>query len=99
VSISPPASLKTCFAPSILHEIQQWVIAVAAEEIHKSAEQTVLSPYMTPDQAAQWLGSNRRRIDDLCSQGRLTRCHDGRRILLLRAEVEALVTRGGNREW
>jgi len=48
------------------------------------------SPLMSIPEAADHLRCRRQRIDDLLSARRLTRYKDGRRTLVLRAEVEAL---------
>lgn len=50
-------------------------------------------PYMTPDEAAAFLRCDRKRIYDLASSGRLGRYREGRRLLLMRSEVEAIPTR------
>lgn len=47
-------------------------------------------PYMTPDEAAEFLRCTRKRVYDLAGSGRLARYGDGRRLLLKRTEVEAL---------
>ena len=47
------------------------------------------SPYLTIPEAADYLRCSRQRVDDLLSQGRLTRHKDGRRTLVGRAEVES----------
>lgn len=52
-------------------------------------------PYMTPDEAADYLRCTRRRVYELCGDGRLSRHGEGRRLLLLRAEVEALAGGSG----
>jgi excisionase family DNA binding protein len=46
------------------------------------------TPYMTIVEAAAYLRCARHRVDDLLSQRRLTRIHDGRRVLIERAEVD-----------
>jgi excisionase family DNA binding protein len=46
------------------------------------------SPYMTIPEAAEYLRCSRQRIDDLLSQGRLTRHKEGRRTLVRRDELE-----------
>ena len=47
------------------------------------------SPYLTIPEAAAHLRCRRQRVDDLLSQGRLTRVKDGGRTLIARAELEA----------
>jgi excisionase family DNA binding protein len=45
--------------------------------------------YLSVPEAAELLRCKRQRVDDLLCQRRLTRVKDGRRTLILRAEVEA----------
>lgn len=47
-----------------------------------------VSPYLRVDEAADYLRCSRQRIYDLLSSGRLTRCKDGSRVLVLRTEVD-----------
>jgi excisionase family DNA binding protein len=47
------------------------------------------SPYLSIPEAAALLRARRQRVDDLLSQGRLTRVKDGARTLVRRAELEA----------
>jgi excisionase family DNA binding protein len=47
------------------------------------------SPYMTIAEAAEYLRCSRQRVDDLLSQGRLSRVKEGRRTLVVRADIEA----------
>lgn len=49
------------------------------------------SPYMTVDEAAEFLRCKAKRIYDLRSSGRLARFSEGGRALVLRAEIELLV--------
>lgn len=49
------------------------------------------SPYLTVHEAAEYLRCKPQRIYNLCAEGRLTRNHDGSRLLLLADEVEGLV--------
>ena len=49
----------------------------------------IVSPWLSVVEAAEFLRCKRQRIDDLLSQGRLTRYKDGSRVLLLRAEIDA----------
>lgn len=51
-------------------------------------------PYLTIEQAAEYLGcSSRQRVDDLLSSGKLTRIKEGRRTLVERAEIERMLQR------
>ncbi len=52
-------------------------------------------PYMTANEAADFLRCTRKRIYDLTSDGRLVRYGEGRRLLLKRSEVEALAHGSG----
>jgi excisionase family DNA binding protein len=47
------------------------------------------SPYLTVPEAAAYLRCKRQRVDDLLSQGVLTRVKEGGRTLVARAEIEA----------
>lgn len=47
------------------------------------------SPYLTVPEAAAYLRCKRQRIDDLLSQGVLTRVKEGGRTLVGRAEIDA----------
>jgi excisionase family DNA binding protein len=53
------------------------------------------SPYMTIPEAAQLLRGSRQRVDDLLSSRRLTRVKEGRRTLVLRAEIDEHLNRNG----
>lgn len=53
------------------------------------------SPYKTIPEAAAYLRCSRQRVDDLLSQGRLTRHKDGHRTLVERAELVAYLERRG----
>jgi excisionase family DNA binding protein len=48
------------------------------------------SPLLASDEAADLLRCRRRRVYELVADGRLTRCGDGRRLLVRRDEVERL---------
>jgi excisionase family DNA binding protein len=70
----------------------------ALEHIAEHAAQIVLtrldrvppgSPYLTASEAAQYLRCSRQRLYDLLSAGRLARYKDGRRVLVLRDELDA----------
>jgi excisionase family DNA binding protein len=49
------------------------------------------SPYLTTREAAEFLRCKPQRIHDLLSARRLTRIKEGRRTLVLRAELEGLL--------
>lgn len=47
--------------------------------------------WLTIDEAADYIGSNRKRIYDLRSAGRLSRTGDGSRVLVDRKELDDLI--------
>jgi excisionase family DNA binding protein len=51
------------------------------------------SPYLTVQEASEYLRCKPQRVHDLLSQGRLTRFKDGGRTLVSRAEIEAWLDR------
>jgi excisionase family DNA binding protein len=53
-----------------------------------------LSPFMSVAEATDYLRCRPQRVYNLVAEGRLTRCKDGTRLLLLREEVRALVQVG-----
>jgi excisionase family DNA binding protein len=55
------------------------------------------SPFVTVGEAAELLRTTRGRIDNLLSAGRLTRVKDGRRTLILLAEIDAYLRRDDRR--
>lgn len=75
-------------------------IARRAAEIildEQSAKAETASPYVTVGEAADLLRTSRGRIDNLLSVRRLTRVKDGRRTLILRAEIDAYLRRDERR--
>ncbi len=48
-------------------------------------------PYLTVEQAAEYLACKPKRVYDLCSQRRLPFAKDGSRTLLRRADLDAYV--------
>jgi excisionase family DNA binding protein len=67
------------------------VAARAAELVLEQLQESAGggSPYLTIPEAAAYARCKRQRIDDLLSSRRLTRYKDGRRTLILKAELEA----------
>ena len=53
------------------------------------------SPYLTVAQAAEWTQHSPRQVRRWISSGRLRRYGPGTKMLVLRADVEALVARHG----
>ncbi len=86
-----PPSIRAVYSPNMVRDFEAWLTEIIHEEVRRRVDDVSISPWITADEAARWLGCKRRRIDDLCSQGRITRHHDGRRLLLRRSEIEQLV--------
>jgi len=77
--------------PELLDAIVERVTEQVLERLQAespSEPATKASPYMTVVEAAEFLRCSRQRVDDLLSQGRLTRHKDGSRTLVLRAEIQ-----------
>ena len=77
---------------AIVSEVTQRVLAELRECGGEPA-----SRYLTVPEAASLMRCSRNRVDDLLSQGRLTRLKDGRRTLVARAEVEDYLRNGSRR--
>jgi excisionase family DNA binding protein len=76
------------------------VAAILEAEIDRRVQAALdgaQSPYMTPDEAAAYIGAERQRVYDLCSDGRLRRYRDGSRLLVRRDELDAYLAHGGRR--
>ena len=82
------AVLADSLAPRLADELAPRI----AEELERRA-----SPFVTVDEATEYLRCDRQRIYDLCSGGRLTRHKDGSRVLISRLELEAHVNANGAR--
>lgn len=83
-----PADLVERFAEAVAERAAELVLERLDARATESASPA--SPYMTVPEAAIYLGAgSRQRVDDLLSQGRLTRVKDGRRTLIARAELDA----------
>ena len=90
-------------APSTV-ELRALLDAAAVEVVAERAAAIVLerlgsvdeSPLLTVPEAAAWLRCGRQRVDDLLSQGRLTRHKDGARTLVSRVELVAYVGLSGD---
>jgi excisionase family DNA binding protein len=63
----------------------------AAEIVIARSKALALSPYLTTREAAEYLRRAPQRIHELVCRGELTRHKEGGRLLLDRAEVDALV--------
>ena len=71
-----------------LEVIAERVLELLAERGGSSPE---LKPYLSVDEAAEYAACDRQRIYDLRSSGQLSRHSDGRRALVSRAELDALL--------
>jgi excisionase family DNA binding protein len=60
-------------------------VVVARLNVQPPAE----SPYMSVDEAADYMRCKKQRVYDLISARRLTRLKDGTRVLLRRGEIDA----------
>jgi excisionase family DNA binding protein len=93
VATDNPA-LNLALPPTLIEAIAQRAADLVLHQLETARDQT--SPYLTIPEAATYARCKRQRIDDLLSARRLTRYKDGRRTLVLRAELEAhLVTTTG----
>lgn len=89
---APVALTLTVLIPDgVMKEICDRVIAMlAVGDLRPGAK----SPYLTTDEAAEYARCTRQRIYDLRSKGVLASYRDGRRVLVLREELDAhLATR------
>jgi excisionase family DNA binding protein len=89
-----PIELRTTLAADALEEIAQRAAAIVLAELGTALR----SPYLTVVEAAGYLRCSRQRIDDLLSQGRLTRRKDGARTLVERAELDTYLGASSGRE-
>jgi excisionase family DNA binding protein len=90
------ARLQTLLAPEVLDTLERLIDEHIAMELSRleSAAARAASPYATVAEAAEYLRSTKQRVYDLLSAQRLTRHHDGRRVLILWAELEAHLSTG-----
>lgn len=87
-----PPTLRVVFSGATCQDLELWVNEVVTDAVRVAVANASTSPWLTAVEAAVLLRCHSRRIHDLCSAGRLGRHHEGRRLLLSRAEVEALVS-------
>jgi excisionase family DNA binding protein len=69
---------------AVVDEIVERVAAVVLERVQAPA----VSPYLSVDEAADYLRCSRQRIYDLLSSRRLTKLKDGSRVLVRRDELD-----------
>ena len=84
-----PPSLEVAAAIELPEALITAVAERAAALVLDRLELQWGSPYLTIPEAATYLRCKRQRIDDLLSARRLTRHKEGRRTLILRAELNA----------
>jgi len=89
VSVRVEIELSGVKVPVVLDDAA--LAAIAAAVPTPAAEPT--SKYLTIVEAAALLRCRRQRVDDLLSQRRLGRKKDGRRTLIARDEIEAMLNR------
>lgn len=91
--------LSLAIPEAVVEQVARRAAEIVLERIANEQRQEPASPYVTIPEAAQLLRCKRQRVDDLLSAGRLRRAaRDGRRVLLLRADVEAYALRGADPE-
>lgn len=83
---SPRSEEVVLRIPSVvIEQVAEQVRALLSPELRN---QRVESPYLSINEAADYLRTSRQRIYDLLSSGRLTRFKDGSRVLLSRDEID-----------
>jgi excisionase family DNA binding protein len=66
----------------------------AAEIVFEKLERS--EPYMTAEQAGEYIAADKRRIYDLIASGRLPSFKDGRKPLVRRADLDDYLRRNGS---
>src|SRR5258708_824483 len=61
--------------------------------LERLGEQRQASPYLSVDEAAEYLRCSKQRVYDLLSARRISKLKDGSRVLLVRAELDEYVSR------
>ena len=88
---SIPTGLSLAVPEALVEAIAQRAAEIVLETLASQASTD--SPYLTITEAAAYARCKRQRIDDLLSARKLTRYKDGRRTLVLKAELEAWLSR------
>jgi excisionase family DNA binding protein len=83
--------LALALPPDLVEAIAERAAELVREKLAQQAG--AVSPYLTIPEAAAYARCKRQRIDDLLSARRLTRYKDGRRTLVLKAELDAWLQR------
>ncbi|HET7572128.1 MAG TPA: helix-turn-helix domain-containing protein [Gaiellaceae bacterium] len=81
--------LRVIFPPELVEAVAERAAELVVEQLR--AERGDVSELLTIREAAAWLRCKPQRIYDLRSSGRVTALSDGRRALVRRAELEALL--------
>jgi excisionase family DNA binding protein len=81
----------------LLDALRPLVADLVADEFERLQLAETGSPYLTVEQAAAYIGAERQRVYNLCSDGRLRRYKDGSRVLVRRDEIDAYLADGGRR--
>jgi excisionase family DNA binding protein len=81
---------RDVLARLIAEQLAERLPALATAAAQRQPPMHAASPYMTVKEAADYLRCSRQRIYDLRSSGQLSRHGDGRRVLVSRAELDAL---------
>ncbi len=81
-----PGGVRLLLPPTALDALAELLHERLSPPSPASSEHA--SPYMTVPEAAAFLRVRRQRVDDLLSQGRLSRVKEGRRTLVRRSELE-----------
>jgi excisionase family DNA binding protein len=93
------SAFNRLLGPDLLAAIEAIVDArVDARLAECLSREPEASPYKTVPEAAAYLRCSRQRVYDLLSQRLLTRVKDGRRTLVLRAEIEGYLVRKPKRK-
>jgi excisionase family DNA binding protein len=94
LSLSPELieQLVGVLADSLSPRLADELAPRIADELERRA-----APFLTVDEAAEYLRCDRQRIYDLCSSNRLGRHKDGSRVLVSRLELEQYVNANGAR--
>jgi excisionase family DNA binding protein len=87
LSPSPSAPLTLTIPAPLLEQIAARAAQLVLAQLQPDLP--LESPYLTVPEAAAYARCKRQRIDDLLSSHRLTRYKEGRRTLVLKAELEA----------
>lgn len=82
-----PCSLT--LSEQIVEAIAEQAAAIVLERLQ--APPSATSPYLTVNEATEFIRAKPQRIYDLLSARRLTRHKEGGRTLVLRAELESLI--------